>query len=347
MSIPGKYRGLVVVVALALLLGLADKAFSYRLASFATNVVSDLIADIVELTAADPPSVQTTIAPARPLWDASRFEFPSSPENAGAYGGLALADQPWISLGTPFVMDLGAAPAHESGGPTSAPSLPNPGAGRRSTMRQSMARSAPSGSGGAASGGGPVPSGAAGLVTSSADLATAPAAGDFETSAPTESWSELSSGTSAGWVGSGEGRWTDPNQTGAADIGAFGNAPFSLDAPSDLMGPTSLPEALALRAGTGEPALDLRTAVGNTAATPLPGANQPDVGLEWLRQLGSEAALDVGLYSLRGESSRVGESPSPEDAVTVLSEPAMLTVFGIGLLALVSRLRSNARRARS
>jgi hypothetical protein len=161
-----------------------------------------------------------------------------------------------------------------------------------------------------------------------------------------ETWLELSSGTSAGRDGSSEGRSTDPNHTGAADIGAFGNAPSSLDAPSDLMGPTSLSEALALEAALDEPALDKQAVLGNTTAPATSGANQPDVDLEWLRQLGSEAALDVGPYSLRGESSRVGESPSPEDAVTVLSEPAMLAVFGIGLLALVSRLRSNARRAR-
>ncbi len=373
MSIPGRYRGLVVVVAVALLLGLADKAFSYRLATFATNVVSDLIAEVAELTAGQPPSRQTAIAPARPLWDGSRFQFPSSAENPGAYGAFAFGDQPWISLGAPLRIDLDATLANERPGPTSASSL-NPGVGQRSTARRNMARNSGSGTGGASSGGVGSPAVAAGsaasssadlaassadlatssadLATSSADLATSAAVGDVEldveTSALAERWSQLeNSGTTGGRGGSTEGRSTDPNQIAAGDIGAFGDLAYSPDPPSDLTGPVFLSEVLALDEAIGGPGLGVQNVLGESAVTDVAGSDPSALGLEWLRLLSPEAGLDLDLRSPGGASLRIGESSSQEDAVIVLSEPALLAVFGIGLVALASRLRSNLRRARS
>jgi hypothetical protein len=47
-----------------------------------------------------------------------------------------------------------------------------------------------------------------------------------------------------------------------------------------------------------------------------------------------------------GASELTGESSGPQNTVSVLSEPAMMAVFGIGLLALAGRLRAKLRRIR-
>ena len=349
MSFPRRYRGLVVVVAFALLLGLADKAFSYRLASFATNVVGDVIAEVAELTAPPAPNPQTAIAPARAVWDPARFEFPSSADNPGAYGAFPFGDQPWISLGTPLRIDLDATAAHESPGPTSA-SFQNPGASQRNMARQGMTGSGGPGSGGASSDEGAArlmstavaaihgpQAEAAGSAITAAGLATE-AVDSLETSLVAGLWPELGSGGRPSSLGGSGGELSrDPNQPGAGDIGAFGDTEYGPVSPSDLVAPGSLSEALALDSTTGGPGLDVPTVLEVSAVLDVPGAASSDLGLDWLRQLRSESALDLSPAALTGESA------SPADAALVISEPAMMAMFGIGLLALASRLRSKLR----
>jgi len=355
MSIPKRYRGLIVVVAAALLLVLADKAFSSRLANFATSVVGDLIGEVAELAAPESLSRQTAVAPASPLWDGPRLEFQLA-EFPAAFSAFSYGDQPRISLGTPLVLDLDSTRGHQRPGPRATASFQNPSASQRSMARQGMAGRGGPGSGGTSSGGGMASpmsavaaiqepqAEAAGAATLSADLTTAPVVESLETSLVAELWPQLRSGGGPGGAGgaggAGGGPFTDPNQTGAEDTGAFGDTQYGTASPSDLNAPSSLAEALVLDSANGGPGLDVPTVLKVSAVLDVPGTAPSDLGLDWLGQLGAEDVLDLSPAALAGDSS------SPKNAVSVLSEPAVMAVFGVGLLALAGRLRSRLRRAR-
>jgi hypothetical protein len=81
-----------------------------------------------------------------------------------------------------------------------------------------------------------------------------------------------------------------------------------------------------------------------------PGTAASDLGLDWLRQLRSQGASDLGPTAPAGEAtSRENAVPRPAAVPepAIVPEPAMMALFGIGVLALVGRFRYKRHRARS
>jgi len=363
MSIHRTYRGLVVVVALFVLLGLADRAFSYRLTNFATDVVVDVVAELVELATPSTSKAKSAIASAAPTQKAPHFEFPSV-AGSGAFGGFVYGDQPSIPLGSSPVLDPGAWAAAGTEGTASKARVPGSGAGRRGA-----ATGGGFGSGGASSGaGGPrltSSAGAAegsqaeaGAATSTADLAATPATGLHQASSLAERWSEAvaeqwSAVAGSGEPGSSEGFSTDPSQysTDSVEVaggnGALGEAQDGTISPGSSIAAGSLSEALSLDSANGGPRLDtpgmldVSAVLDVSTALDVPGGTPSDLGLEALRQFRSEAVLNPGSAA----SGRPSPSAANDVSLVVLPEPAMLGMLGVGLLVLGARIRSRSKRA--
>lgn len=346
MRIPKRHRRALAIVAIALLFALlVEKASSQRASNYvkrvanayATGVANELFGETAESAATPLAPVSTADVTANGLLGGGPpHEFPFYAEAPAAYGAFGTStaaspgpdvdnvDDPTGTVGSGRLVATSTA-SHRPGT-----------AGRRRTVGSGGGANIGSSSG---SGVARVPptagsatnsqaeSGSATAETEVADAVEAPLVEHPPASPVVDAAAALAVnpfvtsllsalaevGESDGAVGTDEGFATSPNQGDPHTFGGLAD---------DLLAPDAL------------------SAVG---ADPVTDEANPTM-------LGAGAAL--GLYSpallaqAPGPADLADQPPGGPGFVVVLSEPAALAVFGVGLLALGSRLR-RARRARS